>query len=84
MDPDTWINNPDYIQAEEIVQELCVTNDTAERGVALMQEYNALLTKDEKQMQFALQIVQEHRKKYPDCKKDTLLRGLSSNTSDIE
>jgi len=81
VDPDTWITNTDYLQAEEIVKELCVVNDTAERGVALMQEYNALLTKNEEQTQFALQVVQEHRKQYPDCKKSTVLAGLSSSSS---
>ena len=77
-DPDTWVTNPSYLQAEEVVRELRVVNDTAERGVALMQEYNGLLTKDEEQTQFALQVVQEHRKLYPDCRKSTILRGLSS------
>ena len=85
MDPDTWITNSDYIEAEKTVRELRVVNDTAERGVQLMQEYNALVTKDEEQTQFALQVVQEHRKHYPDCKKSTLLHGLSSSaTSRIE
>lgn len=80
MDPDTWLTNPYYLQAEEVVRELRVVNDTAERGVALMQEYNALMTKDEDQTQFALQVVQEHRKLYPDCKKSTVLLGLSSTS----
>ena len=51
-------------------------NDTAERGVALMQEFNALLTKDEKQTQFAIQVIKEHRKRHPDSKKATLLKDL--------
>src|SRR5688572_21838381 len=70
-DPDTWMTNLSYLHAEEVVRDLHVVNDTAERGVALMQEYNALLTKDEEQTQFALQVVQEHRKLYPDCRKST-------------
>lgn len=40
-----------------------------------MQKYNAVLVKDEEQIQFALQIVKEHRKCYPDCKKTTLLEA---------
>ena len=80
-DPDTWVTNPDYLKAEEVVRELRVVNDTAERGVALMQEYNALLTKDEEQMQFALQVVKEHRKHYPDSKKATLSQGLAALAS---
>ncbi len=61
--------------AEDIVRELRVVNDTAERGVALMQEFNALLTEDEEQTQFAIQVIKEHRKRYPDSKKETLLKG---------
>jgi len=61
---------------EDIVRELRVVNDTAERGVALMQEFNALLTKDEEQTQFAIQVIKEHRKRYPDSKKEMLLKGL--------
>src|SRR6218665_1186290 len=58
-----------------IVRELRVVNDTAERGVALMQEFNALLTKDEEKTKFAIQVIKEHRKRYIDSKKETLLKG---------
>ena len=81
VDPGSWETNPDYLQAEDIVRALRVVNDTAERGVALMQEYNALLSKDEEQTQFALQVIQEHRKRHPDCKKATIVRGLASTTA---
>lgn len=80
-DPETWATNAAYLEAESVVRELRVVNDTAERGVALMQDYNALLTKDEEQTQFALQVVKEHRKRFPDSKKSTLLQGLAANTS---
>jgi len=48
-DPDTWFSNSDYMVVEDMVRELLVVNDTAERGAARMQEFNALLTKDEEQ-----------------------------------
>ena len=67
------MTNPDYFEAENIDRELHVVNDIAEREVALMQEYNALLTKDEEQTQVALQVIQEHCKRYPDCKKTTMV-----------
>ena len=54
---------------EDIVRELRVVNDSAERGVAFMQEFNALLTKDEEHTQFAIQVIIEHRKRYPHSKK---------------
>jgi hypothetical protein len=58
-------NNATYIAAEEIAKSLTVTNDTAERGVALMQQYNGLLSKTEEQTQFIIQVVSEHRKRFP-------------------
>src|SRR6218665_1905063 len=75
-DPDTWLSNSDYMVVEDILLELRVVNNTAERGVALMQEFNALLTKGKEQTQFAIQVIKEHRKCYPDSKKETLLKGL--------
>jgi len=74
--PYTWLSNSDYMVAEDIVRELRVVNDTAERGVALKQEFNALLTKDEEQTQFAIQVIKEYRKRYLDSKNETLLKGL--------
>ena len=58
--PETWVTNIDYLQAEPVVHELRVINYTAERGVTLMQGYNALLTKDEEQTQFVLQVVKNY------------------------
>lgn len=49
-----------------------VVNDHAERGVALIQEYNGYLTHSEEQLQFLLHVVEDHRRIYPDCKKSTL------------
>jgi len=41
-DPSTWAQNTTYIVAEETAKSLTVTNDMAEKGVALIQEYNGL------------------------------------------
>jgi len=40
--------------ARKLVQGIQVTNDTAERGVALIQEYNWLVMHDEDQLQFLM------------------------------
>jgi len=56
---------------EYIVPELHIVNDNAEHRVALMQESNALLTKDDDHTQFAIQII----KCYPDFKKETSVKG---------
>ena len=82
-DPTTWATNEAYLESEAVVKELRVVNDTAERGVALVQEYSSLLTKNEEQMQFALQVVQEHRKHFPDSKKSTIVQGLAASTSSL-
>ena len=75
-DRETSATNEAYLEAESVVKELRVVNDTAERGVALMQEYNSLLTKDEEQTQFIMQVVKENRKCFPDSNKSTLIEGL--------
>ena len=64
------------MEAEAVVRELRMVNDTAEGGVALVQLYNALLTKYEEQMQFALHVVKEHHRLFPDSNKSTIVQGL--------
>lgn len=68
----TWCNNDSYKECLEYLNTLKVTNDVAERGVALIEEYNNYLTKDEKQLQYLLQVVREHRQRYPNYNKTTL------------
>jgi hypothetical protein len=79
VDPATCTTNVTYIAAEEIAKSLIVTNDTAERGVALMQQYNGLLSKTEEQTQFIIQVVSEHRKWFADARKSTVDEGLDNN-----
>ncbi|KAL4113798.1 hypothetical protein QTP88_017371 [Uroleucon formosanum] len=54
--PDNWKEREDYKKGINILTELSVINDVAERGVKLIQEYNSILTKDENQKQFLLQV----------------------------
>ncbi|KAK2703548.1 hypothetical protein QYM36_018015 [Artemia franciscana] len=42
------------------------------RGVVLIQEYSGFITQDESQLQFMLQVVNEHRRVYPNSRKQTL------------
>ncbi|KAK2708514.1 hypothetical protein QYM36_014200 [Artemia franciscana] len=72
VDPDLWEDRHDYKLASETVRLLKVVNDHAERGVALIQEYSGFITQDELQLQFLLQVVNEHRRVYPDSRKQTL------------
>lgn len=49
-----------------------VVIDEGERSVKLIEYYNTILTKDEKQKQHLLQVINEYRKKYSDGNKATL------------
>lgn len=40
-----------------------------ERGVALIEEFNDLLTNNEEQKQYVLQVVKKHRADYQNCNK---------------
>ena len=68
-DVETWNDDDEYKSAKSTVLGMKVVNDVAERGVALMDEYNKLHTNDEEQKQFLLLVVQQYRKKNPDRKK---------------
>jgi len=71
-DPLMWHKNENFVKGLELVNKLRVVNDSAERGVKLMEEYNQLLTKNEKQKQFVLQVVSDYRRKFPSTTKESL------------
>jgi len=77
-DPATWLELEDFQTAAAFVQGIAVINDHAERGVALIQEYNRSLTKDEEQLQFLLQVVSCHRAQFPDSEKKTVAAGVTA------
>lgn len=70
--PSTWREDENYQRGMKILNSLVVVNDVAERGVKLIQEYNNILSKDETEKQYIIQIVSEYRKRYPDSSKSTL------------
>lgn len=76
-DPSTWSSNQEYQDILKKVVNLKSVNDVAERGVKLVEEYNGLLTKDQEQQQFMLQIVADYRKRFPKCTKEILSRPLT-------
>ena len=53
---------------------ITVVNGSAESYIALMQQYNMPLTKNEEQKQLLLRIVNHHIKTYPSCSKATLMK----------
>ncbi|KAG0692562.1 hypothetical protein GWK47_027839 [Chionoecetes opilio] len=78
-DPATWLEREDFRTAAAFVQGIAVINDHAERGVALIQEYNRRLTQDEEQLQFLLQVVSRHRAEFPDSRKKTVAAGVEAH-----
>ncbi|KAL4721075.1 hypothetical protein ACJJTC_018577 [Scirpophaga incertulas] len=67
-DVSSHFGNPAFLETRRRLSRLKVANDTAERVVKLMQNFNGLITAKEEQKQFLLRCVQEHRNLYPDCK----------------
>ena len=58
-----WSDNYSWQLAAEFAHNLPSINDLAERGVALIQEFNAS-TRNEEQRQYLLQVIEEHRKNF--------------------
>jgi hypothetical protein len=71
--PAEWNDDPQYRETKEMLKKLKVVNDTAERGVQLMETFNKKFTKDEEELQYVLQIVENYRKQFPNYKKETLV-----------
>ncbi len=63
-DPIEWNTQEAYLKSQETVCSVRVVNDLAERGVALIQQFNSSLTRDEEQKQYLLQVVEQHRKHF--------------------
>ena len=77
-DPATWLKLEDFDSAAAFMQGIAVINGHAERGVALIQEYNRRLTQDEEQLQFLLQVVCHHHAQFPDSKNKTVAAGVTA------
>ena len=73
VDAETWSSNESYQKARNIVLNLHVDNDAAERGVKLIETYNKVLCRNESEKQFLLQVVSENRKIFPSHDKNKLM-----------
>ena len=71
--PEEWEDREDFREAAEMVQCLHVVNDHAERGVALIQKFSGSITHDEEQLQFLVRVVNDHRRRYPNALKRTVV-----------
>ncbi|KAK7572169.1 hypothetical protein V9T40_012805 [Parthenolecanium corni] len=76
-DPSQWSTQEDYQEGINKLSSIKIINDTAERHVKLMEDYNDKLTKNEDQQQFLLQVVQNYRKQYPDTSRGTMQKKYS-------
>ena len=77
--PCDWNNQESYLKCKNMLQKIRVVNDVAERGVALIQNYLHILTKDEEQRQCLLKVVSDHRVKFPGTKKETIVSGYKED-----
>jgi len=83
-DPKEWCDDPSYQDLRMAASTMTVVNDSAERAIALMQQYNSSLTKNEEQKQFLLRLVKRHRTTYPSCSKATLMKMTEDSECDIQ
>lgn len=72
LHPKSWHNSKECHEAKEIVDQIKVVNDAAERAVALMTEYNNRLTKGENEKQLTIQVVEDNRKRIKSFQKKIL------------
>lgn len=68
-DPEDWEGELSFQEGVAVINKLQVVNDVAERMVAMVTDFNKVLTKDEEQKQYLLQVVAENRKKCPGVSK---------------
>lgn len=61
LDVAVWNENTDYQHSLNVVHNIRVANDTAERAVSLTEEYSAILTKEDSEEQSLSQVVKQHR-----------------------
>jgi hypothetical protein len=79
QNPSSWGSSEHYSVNRHKVQQLKVVNDAAERGVSLIQNFNAVITNQEEQKQYLLQVVEDHRQRFPVSKKSTIVEQLCSD-----
>jgi len=72
--PSMWKSLDDYRHGQNRVMSLKVVNDAAERGISLIQSFNAVISNQEEQKQYLMQVVEKHRRDFPDPNKSTLTR----------
>ena len=67
-----WCKSDSYQRLERLVFNIKVTNDTAERGIKILEDYKDVQTTDNEQRNIIWHCVESIRQKYPDFRKKTL------------
>ena len=73
-----WNDFENFRKFKGLVLTLLVTNDLAERGIKVLQDYKDILTKDSKHREMILHCVEESRQERTDFKKSTLASTSSA------
>ena len=60
------------MKLEKFVVRIKVTNDIAERGIKLLEDFKDVLTEDSEQRNIVMHCVENIRKRFPDLKKQIL------------
>lgn len=79
QNPSAWQSSEDYINGCHKVKQLKVVNDATERGVSLIENFNSVITNQEEQKQYLLQVVVYHRQQFPESKKSVIVKGLCND-----
>lgn len=79
-DPLEWAADEKYQWSLNLMKSIWVVSDLAELGVALIMEFNALLTKSKKQKQFLRQVVEAHHKKCRALNQSSSLEDLKNSS----
>ena len=66
------MEDPDYQKVEQFVRTVKTVNDCPERGVKLISEYAAILTKDKMARNWLMKGMELNRRKFPDFNVKTL------------
>lgn len=77
-DPSEWPNNLEYIDGQRVVSGFTVVNDAAERSIALFQRCESQANSDIRKNE-VLQTVEDHRRHFPNAKKQSLIAKLYEN-----
>lgn len=64
-DPSDWSENEDFQNGLAIIRSIRVANDTAERGIKLMKDFNRKITIKEDGLQNLLQVAKDYTGKFP-------------------